>query len=831
MKFFTLAISLLFITIFGYTQALVPYTTCPDVTIAITRAGTNADITNPYFLYNVNQSSGVMTQVAGAGYKDPSSPASNIQINAVGVNKKDGFIYGLVYDGTVTTARFVRLDKNYGVTSFGNIAPPVSPTGPLSFVNSAAGEMDTSGNYYFTASTAMSTNPSPTLDKFFIGKISNVAALTVGPPAVTYYEIVLTGANCSGYVNTLTLDPSNSGLKDFSYNAFTKTFFTYVTFKPTGAANFSGQLMELTPIAGSNPLKYQMVCNPVINTHTAEVSGTLIDKLGRFTVSFTDGSFGMLNKNSSGNYDGSYTQIALSAVTGLPNPSRGDMASCGQQLFPGPPSNPFTTCPDVNIAVLRAGFNADTLNPYNIYTVNTTTGAVTLLPGGPLVYPANPAINLQVNGVGINKIDGYLYGLVYEGTVSTAKFVRFDKNYGVTLFGDIAPPTSPTGLLGFVNSAAGDVDRLNNYYFTGNTANPGGPTGYLIDKLFLGKISNISSMSGTPTPIYSEIDYTDLNCSAYVTSLNADPNNSGLKDFSYSPFTSTFFTYATYKNAGATTFSGQVIELRPIAGSSPLKYKMFCNPVINTTNAETSGTLIDKAGNFEVLFTDGTLGKLQSGANPYSYTGVLLPLNSNTGLPSVLRGDMASCGDVSATPLALNLASFNARAADGCKVLFNWQLSSQGVQSIQLEQSSDNNTFTLSSNIPVQFNDNNYSYFLPALGVNNYRLKVTDNSSGIIYSSIVHVNSNCDKNTPGFIISPNPVTGTLYLIWYGIRTPSSYVMNIYNAYGILVSSSTEEVTSGATTRIDLSKLAKGTYVIKGINGRDQSILKEKFVKF
>ena len=164
MKSFPLTLIGLFFLQLLYSQAVVPYTTCPDVNIAIARAGTNSDITNPYFLYNVNQLTGAMSQVAGAGFKDPLNTSQNLQVNAVGVNKKDGFIYGLAYDGSVSTARFVRLDKNYGATSFGNIAPPVSATGPISFVNSAAGEMDTSGNYYFTASTASPTAPAPTLD-------------------------------------------------------------------------------------------------------------------------------------------------------------------------------------------------------------------------------------------------------------------------------------------------------------------------------------------------------------------------------------------------------------------------------------------------------------------------------------------------------------------------------------------------------------------------------------------------------------------------------------------------------------------------------------------
>lgn len=827
---FPLTIFLLLFNYIGQSQAVSPYTTCPDVNIAIARAGTNATTTNPYFLYNVNQITGVMTLVPGAGFKDPAAPTTNLQVNGIGVNTKDGYIYGLGFDGTTSTGRFVRLDKNYGVTSFGNIAPPTSLTGLMSYVNSQAGDLDTAGNYFLTAYTANATATVPMLDKFFVGRISNVSALTTGPPAVVYSEVDLSAANCAGFVSVLTSDPSTNGLKDFSYSAFSKSFFTYVTFKPAGAVNFTGQLIEIKPIAGSSPLKYQLICSPVTNSHTAEVQGTLIDKVGRFDVLFADGSFGVLNMNSVGNYDGTYTQIATATTTGLPNPLRGDMASCGQRIYPGPARSPFTGCPDVNIAVVRAGTNADTQNPYYIYNVNTTTGAPTLIPGGPLVYPSMPTVNLQINGVGINKVDGYGYGLVYEGTVTTAKFARFDRNYGVTLFSNIPSPSSPTGFLGFVNTAAGDVDRMNNYYFIGNTANQTGPTTFALDKLFLGVIPNLSTLTDPPNPTYYEIDVSDVNCSAFVSSLSTDPNDSGIKDFSFSPFTNTFFSYFTYKNPGATTFSGQLIEIKPIPGSSPLKYKLVCNPFINTNTAETAGTLIDKAGNFLVLLTDGTMKKMQSGASPYVYTGVQLALNNATGLPAVIRGDMASCGDVSAGPLPVTLNSFTGSAAN-CKIKFNWSVENQLMKSYELDQSFDYVNFSPVANIEANSaSKSTYFYTIPATGRRaNYRLRMTDIYGRISYSQIVSIEDACSKSA-SIVINPNPVINALNINWSRISA-STYKINIYNAYGVNLYSSTNQLPEGSSSsHINVTSLPAGTYFMKVTDVRSNVSWQEKFVK-
>ena len=616
---------------------------CPDADIAIVRAGTNADITNPYFLYNVNQSTGAMTLVPGGPYKDPLAPMQNLQVNGIGVNRKDGFIYGIAFNGTPTTpsviTRFVRLDAGYNVTDLGIIPPPVGP-GMIGIVNPAAGEMDTAGNYYFSAFT-ITASPTPTISKFYLGKISNVQSLVTGPPTVQYFEVDVTGANCSNYISTLSTDPNNSGLKDFSYNSRTNSFFTYATYKLPGASTFSGQLLELVPIAGSSPLRYRLVCNPTVNTHTAETSGTLIDKTGKFTVLFTDASFGMLNGNASSGYNGSFTLI--SPNTGLPNPLRGDMGSCGL----GSPSQGVPLACPANYAAIRAGTNADITNPYSLYTVNGSTGSFTLIPGGPLLYPGTSQ-RLQMNGIGVNKQDGIIYGMAFEGSLNTARFVKTDGAYNVTLMGNIPPPMSSNGTQGFVNSAAGAMDNDGNYYFTAVTTRAGNsPSGSVFEKIWLGKIANASAVTGTPAPVYLEVDWSGNPCIDFLSSLNIDPINSGVKDLFYHPVTRTFFTYVTYKLPGDNQFRGQMIELKPIGNpNSPTMYRMFCKNVINQHTAETSGAMVTNEGEFVILLTDGTAGRIPRTGNSFNYSGDYVVLNNSTGLPSVIRADLASCVDL-----------------------------------------------------------------------------------------------------------------------------------------------------------------------------------------
>jgi hypothetical protein len=40
----------------------------------------------------------------------------------------------------------------------------------------------------------------------------------------------------------------------------------------------------------------------------------------------------------------------------------------------------------------------------------------------------------------VNKIDGLIYGMAFEGSLNTARFVKTDAAYNVTLMGVIQPP-------------------------------------------------------------------------------------------------------------------------------------------------------------------------------------------------------------------------------------------------------------------------------------------------------------------------------------------------------------------------------------------------------
>ena len=140
------------------------------------------------------------------------------------------------------------------------------------------------------------------------------------------------------------------------------------------------------------------------------------------------------------------------------------MASCGNAvLVPTTPlPAPFSGCPGVALAITRPGNNSAITNPVSIYNIDTASGAATFV-SGPIIDVVNPSANLQVNGLGLNTMDGYLYGLNSTGpttlslTPATA-FYRIGANAVAIELGTLSGPApiAPDNASA-VNFAAGEV--------------------------------------------------------------------------------------------------------------------------------------------------------------------------------------------------------------------------------------------------------------------------------------------------------------------------------------------------------------------------------------
>ncbi len=492
-------------------------------------------------------------------------------------------------------------------------------------------------------------------------------------------------------------------------------------------------------------------------------------------------------------------------------------------------TQPFTGCPGVSLALVRAGINANTSNPFYMYEVNTVTGAFTQLAGGPYKDPQDPSQNLQANAIGVNPQDGFVYGLSTEATVTTSRLLRLDKAYGTTNLGYLPSPASPLGQIGIINSAAGDMDAAGNYWYTGATFNL---TTAQLTGLYLGRVANVKSLTsfngGLPVS-YFPVSIT-AGC-ASLLSLLAPGLDNGIKDISFNPASNSFFSYVTYKPVGAPNYTGQLIEIRPVAGSSPLRYEVVCLPVTNTHAAETAGSLLDNSGNIHVLLTDGTTGKINA-SGMYVYTGQYNPFNNNTGLPNPLRGDMASCGGAVNAPLPVRLSQFSVSTRN-CQNTFRWTAESElSFDRYELEQSTDNVSFSTASVTTARRSGGttHYSLTVPARAQSAfYRLKLVEDDGKHTYSRTLTAGGGCVEKA-GLSVYPNPVLSTVNVGWQGLSAGARMELRVFNASGVVVSGTIHALpaTSGSV-RLDVKALPKGSYWLKAVdkNGNSYS---QHFVK-
>ena len=568
------------------------------------------------------------------------------------------------------------------------------------------------------------------------------------------------------------------------------------------------------------------------------MAGTLLDKKGNFLILFTNGSIYKPNSTSPDVFDGSIS--LLNNITNLPSPLRGDMASCGNaaDLIP----IPFSGCPDINLAILRQGNNAAT-NPVSIYSVNTADGSQSFL-SGPIADPGSATTaNLQVNGLALDNTDGFLYGLSANTTANFATniplpFYRIGANAAALQAGSMpGPARNPGETQSLVNPAAGGSDNLDNFYFSAATGTLTGAS-FTVNRLFLGKLSSLGSLpapaSATLTPTYFPISSTDVNCNNFLATLlttytivnAADAASSGLKDLVFEKASGKLYSYVTYAfPIGSANYYGMMVKLDPSNGNLTAVAAPLLLSFVNA-NVEVAGTLLDKNGNFLILFTNGAMYK----ANTISsgvYDGSISLLNGATGFPSILRGDMASCGSNVLLPVVLNY--FTAYSQDNNAVL-KWQTSSEiNFTNFIIEKSADGTNWQSVQTIAAAGNSSavvQYSYTDKNIVASTafYRLKMVDADGQIKYSVIKKLSF----NGTGVVFSyyPNPAKEILYAE-SSAAFPGNVQVRLHDAVGKIHSIPFTKTDNRLA--FDLSALPPGIYFMQLIGGTKNSSI-QKIIK-
>jgi len=291
---------------------------------------------------------------------------------------------------------------------------------------------------------------------------------------------------------------------------------------------------------------------------------------------------------------------------------------------------PFQNCPGVSVAVTRPGFNA-TLGPLQVYTIDAQ---------GKIQASGNP-IDLQINGFGLNTVDGFLYGMYQAYNIINPFLTRVGRNGNYENVGTLKGPDVGSLKASVVNTAAGTMDDQDNYYFTAVVVDL--QNILLPPDLYVGKVQKVSTLAKSDNVL--PVTYTKINpgtCADELLAAIANPQEGALQDIAWNPVNGNIYTYIPAPGTNPTP--GKMAWFNPNV-ANPV-FTCMDTPQPNTPTNDLSGLYFGMDSMLYILTIDGKYykGNVQTGAISLVTQTTLPLLNGN------LRGDMASC--IGAMPTA-----------------------------------------------------------------------------------------------------------------------------------------------------------------------------------
>ena len=172
-------------------------------------------------------------------------------------------------------------------------------------------------------------------------------------------------------------------------------------------------------------------------------------------------------------------------------------------------------------------------------------------------------------------------------------------------------------------------------------------------------------------------------------------------------------------------------------------------------------------------------------------------------------------------PLPLTWLSFTAKAQNNSQSLLQWTTAhEQNTKDFYIEHSADGINWVTIGSLPAAGNSNatrhyTYVHTNPVKGLNYYRIKQTDVDSRYSYSPVRMLLFT--RALQPFIILGNPVTNDVLTLQVNMATSLAF----YTADGKLLWQ--EQVNAGTKT-IDVSRYAKGTYLLKTITTTQKVVI-------
>ncbi len=428
----------------------------------------------------------------------------------------------------------------------------------------------------------------------------------------------------------------------------------------------------------------------------------------------------------------------------------------------------FTTCPNANVAVVRSSGSSS--NPVSIYDVNSTTGASTLL-SGPILDPSSASTNLQINGIGLNEVDGFMYGMFSDepatlSTVPTTPYYRLGANAQAVQLGTLTGPPFTAGDNGsFVIPNAGEFNQTGTYYFpavTGfvaiNLINLPAST-FTPSNFYIGVLTGsdlLTAGTGGLSPTYITITNPSNDAAGYlaassVTITATNAQGLGLQDFIYNNADGNLYTYVSYSN-GSGGFFGQMLMINPSTGILSAIAPPVVQPFL-TSSVFPNGMLVDGMGHFLIMMTDGSM--YRADGTPANYTGTITLLNATSGLPASVTGDMASCGMIT-IPLPNQSLEFTLTKKDEYVDVQLFVQDETNIHSYDIEYSTNGTDFVSVGRLFAE-GKMSYSFLHPnyfTSSFNYYRIKATDFIGKTSFSEIrsIHIRGGQELS-----FYPNPV--------------------------------------------------------------------------
>lgn len=438
-----------------------------------------------------------------------------------------------------------------------------------------------------------------------------------------------------------------------------------------------------------------------------------------------------------------------------------------------------------NVALAKPGMNSAAKN-YTIYTNTDFSAAFT---PGATITPTH-----DMNGIGVNPIDQFVYGASYVGGDNSVNnlfgvsLYRLGADGVVTDLGLL--PVSGQNTQEFPNFSAGVMGTNGTYYYTtialkpsgqskvaAHTMNPAIPLDLNANdiRIYLCWKDNVNTLvSNSGNNIaggasgYTELDFSNVDVTAainaFLVQVNANwPNvynaDGGIQDIAINPIDKKIYGYMSYPS-GSNTVGRPVVMSAPAAGISVI------TPVGTTVNTtpgqEASGVMFDAAGNFYTLFTTGDYAQVD-----LSTGGLINMLPSNIATSGGnLRGDLASWN--TNIPFPVKLTSFTG-THKGVVNELSWVTAMEDHnKGFAIERSADAKNWSQIAFVSSLSSDGNSNEVLqyhftdaaPLNAENYYRLKQTDIDNKFAYSQTILLNA---TETEPFNAYPNPAKDVVYI--------------------------------------------------------------------